>query len=561
MSKSMMFSNNKKQNRSSLSLAIILIAAVFVGTTLAFFFATDWASKSIEMSGKVDILAVGDGNVSIEDNNTISKLIITLDNGYDKLIPGMPIEMPVSVRVTRSTTKPLIRARVTMKILDRETMTEQSDELAAIQNMYGQMLDIIESNDWHLHTDGYFYYVSGVTQTGEGGNTILAEVDATAKNEVLPFIDDKITFPTWITHAYSGLAVQYKITFQAIQNYIPDENGRQLPNTITNSLKIFNEFPDSEVYEPTSVEDFEITYSGDEVIINKKSGVSYPETLKLPQYDSAGKQITTVSASIGQIAAKNIVVPAGYTTITEGMFKNNTTIESIDLSQTSITEIPYEFCSGATNLETVGTPNTLEIIGGSAFMNTSLSSIILPEGLEQINANAFNMTQITSIYIPSTVNVVSDESFLYSYQLRTIVVSDKNENYYDLESSAFVRSSDDLLYLFAPCADYSRFNIASSVKKIAEKAFYNNENIRTISFPASITNLDTNVFYNCPNLQSVIFEGTTPPTFTSSTLHSGTTNNTFVIYVPDAAVNAYKAVANLSAYKDRILPMSEHPDN
>lgn len=560
MSKSMMFSNNKKQNRSSLSLAIILIAAVFVGTTLAFFFATDWASKSLVMSGKVDILAVGDGNVSIEDNNSISKLVITLDNGYNRLIPGMPIEMPVSVRVTRSTTKPLIRARIQMKILDRETMTEQSDELAALQNMYGQMINIIESNDWYLHTDGYFYYISGVTQTGVGGNTILTEVDATAKNEVIPFIDDLITFPTWITHSYSGLAVEYKITFQAVQNYIPDENGRQLPNTITNSLKIFNEFSDSEKYEPTPVENFEITYSGDDVIINKKNGVSYPETLKLPQFDSSGKQITNIASSVGQISAKNLVVPDGYTTIVGSLYKNNTTIQTIDLSHSRITEIPDEFCSGATNLETVVTPTTLQSIGNYAFMNTALSSIILNEGLEEIGASAFYMTQIPSIYIPSTVSVVGDDFFLYSYQLRSIVVSDKNETYYDLEASAFVRSSDDCLYFFAPCSSYSSFTINGSVKKIAEKAFYNNENLRSITIPTSVTNISTNILFNCPNFQSIIFDGSTPPTFASNTLHSGTTNNSFKIYVPDSAVDTYKAVANLSSYQDRILPLSDHPD-
>ena len=172
----MNFSNNKKQN--SWSFMIVFFALFFsaiVGITLAFFFANEWASNSVKLSGKVDIMAEGPGDVSIEDTDNECKLIINLDNGYNRFIPGMPIKMPVDVKVFRSTTMPLMRANVTTSLLINEPLGEDSEENEIMQNLQDQIFDFIETHGWYLHTDGYFYYIANNTDI-KGGDTVLAEV-------------------------------------------------------------------------------------------------------------------------------------------------------------------------------------------------------------------------------------------------------------------------------------------------------------------------------------------------------------------------------------------------
>jgi hypothetical protein len=68
---------------------------------------------------------------------------------------------------------------------------------------------------------------------------------------------------------------------------------------------------------------------------------------------------------------------------------------------------------------------------------------------------------------------------------------------------------------------------------------------------------DSEVFLNCPLLEYIEMESDTPPTLNSSTFNGA--NTTFVIYVPDSAVNDYKDATGWIGYADRILPVSQKP--
>ena len=162
------FSNHERKKISIWGIVLIAILSCVIGATLAFFFDTDWSSGFVSMSGKVQIEAVGAGNATIEDTYT-TNLVITLDKNYPVLIPGMDIHMPANVKVYQSTTKPLLRARLDMELVDTLTMEENSDELRVIQDMYGQLTDVIESNNWYLHTDSYYYYIGNYSQNTQGG--------------------------------------------------------------------------------------------------------------------------------------------------------------------------------------------------------------------------------------------------------------------------------------------------------------------------------------------------------------------------------------------------------
>ena len=88
----------------------------------------------------------------------------------------------------------------------------------------------------------------------------------------------------------------------------------------------------------------------------------------------------------------------------------------------------------------------------------------------------------------------------------------------------------------------SALTIGNTVTNISHEAFMETGKLTTLTIPASVTQIDFWAFTRCTGLTEVIFEGTTPPTFTNQ--HSGVFHDYCppVIYVPDSAVSAYRAI-------------------
>ncbi len=213
------------------------------------------------MSGKVDIEAVGGDGSSIEDeeNNGVvtSKLSMTLQDNYKHLIPNMTISMPVNVKVYQSTTKPLLRAKFSLVLYStdasgNETLLEGENDVYEISpQMTDSIHAVVTSNGWLLNPDdGYYYYIQDNEKKTPITDTLLSEVDVTNGNVIIYFVksDNLITFPKNVEETQSGFKIKFSVTFQAIQNYIPnsaDGGKTKLPVTITNSKIIFDDDRDS----------------------------------------------------------------------------------------------------------------------------------------------------------------------------------------------------------------------------------------------------------------------------------------------------------------------------
>lgn len=243
MNNKMSFDGKKASanNKSIIVFVIILLLSVVSAVTLAFFAGSDYASKWTMTSGKVKIEAVGKGNASIEDQTNSCKLEIEFDRDYGVLIPNMPIRLYANCKVYQSSTKPLLRANFRITLMDSygNPLESSGNEQLEVDITSQIKEKIVDSDNWYYHADGYYYYV----ESEDGDNSILKEIDATGRDTIVPFLNgDEITFPKYVEDDFSGLSVKLKIVFQAIQNYIPDDDGNQIANTIANAQKIFNEF-------------------------------------------------------------------------------------------------------------------------------------------------------------------------------------------------------------------------------------------------------------------------------------------------------------------------------
>ena len=165
------FTNKKSNNMTLWKLISIICFVTLVSVTLAFFSSDDFASKFFGVSGKVQITAVGKGTeyASIEDTDTLCRLEIELDKGYNVLIPGMPVNAIVNCKVSRSTTKPLLRAFFSLSAIDMDTGLVDNENAEITADINSQVHDIItKDNDWYFHTDGYYYYAID-PQSSQGG--------------------------------------------------------------------------------------------------------------------------------------------------------------------------------------------------------------------------------------------------------------------------------------------------------------------------------------------------------------------------------------------------------
>lgn len=81
----------------------------------------------------------------------------------------------------------------------------------------------------------------------------------------------------------------------------------------------------------------------------------------------------------------------------------------------------------------------------------------------------------------------------------------------------------------------------------------------SLTLPATLTNIGGQYTFGSRNrkLTELILKGSTPPKATASNTLNGMSS--MKVYVPDDAVEAYKAAQYWSTYAANIYPMSEYP--
>lgn len=218
-------------------------------------------------------------------------------------------------------------------------------------------------------------------------------------------------------------------------------------------------------------------------------------------------------------------------------FKGNTKITSFDEFEnfTSVTKLnnaadnngtPSPF-SGCTNLVSIKLPNSITIIGTSAFDNCSSLTYISCdfESITEIGSRAFYNCSLLELgdIVLNNVNIIWRGAFYNCYKLRSVVIT------------------SDLNALGTDGWSYGTFE--------------NCTGLRSIVLPHTIATIYRYTFRGCTALETVACNAITPPTIDSAIFSGCTALEN--IYVPDESVEAYKSAANWSTYASRIKPLSE----
>ena len=106
---------------------------------------------------------------------------------------------------------------------------------------------------------------------------------------------------------------------------------------------------------------------------------------------------------------------------------------------------------------------------------------------------------------------------------------------------------------FYACVELTRVEM-TDIKEIGSFTFNGCTALSLAIIGDTVTKIDSSAFLNCFSLARLVVKAATPPTLASNTLKG--CNNLTAIYVPDEAVEAYKAATNWIGYAAKIQPLS-----
>ncbi len=258
----------------------------------------------------------------------------------------------------------------------------------------------------------------------------------------------------------------------------------------------------------------------------------------------AGLENFNASAFLGCVALKNVSVAQGNEHYASGLgivyTKNYSTLVLypcgyVDTKYTfpenvvAIGDYAFQFSQ---NLKEIVFRDDLEAIGNYAFFNSVLRRIHIPDNVKTIGDHAFEETYISeltigegvvsigdfafynalgadSLYIPASVEHIGTGAFMGSelYLFEKLEVSPENQYYSSQDNVLF--NKDKTLLIQCPALILNQedelvetYTIPDSVKKIGEYAFYDFY-ITNIIFGKNVTTVANSAFYQNSNIKTV----------------------------------------------------------
>ncbi|MGI5070246.1 leucine-rich repeat protein [Treponema pectinovorum] len=227
--------------------------------------------------------------------------------------------------------------------------------------------------------------------------------------------------------------------------------------------------------------------------------------------------------------------PENLTTIAAEAFYDCTGLKTLDFSKsTKLKIIENETFRGCSDIETLNLPTNLEVIGSSAFNDCAGISgkVQFPATLKEIGASAFfkckNITELdfsactqltkianaafnrctglTQVKLPASLTKIGN-IFTGCTKLSNISIDSQNPELCSVDNIIYNKAKTELIF-GAPSVPQAN-TIPSSVTKISENAFINNQSLSSVQLPASLLDIEASAFDTCKKLQNIDFSMST----------------------------------------------------
>ena len=202
-----------------------------------------------------------------------------------------------------------------------------------------------------------------------------------------------------------------------------------------------------------------------------------------------------------------------------GTRAKNSTINGLDNNQY------YSFCGGKDRASGI----------------KNISEFRLPEGIVTIKNRAFAYSDYTKIVLPSTVQVISGSPSNGNDKMKWEV--NANNKYFktDVNGALYDYNMTTLMVLNGGSGD--SYTVRDETTIIREWALYENSVIKTLTLPATVTEMKENCITGTPNLSKIICLGKTPATYVGkkdTKNKVGPSSGEKIIYVPKGCIDAYR---------------------
>ena len=225
---------------------------------------------------------------------------------------------------------------------------------------------------------------------------------------------------------------------------------------------------------------------------------------------------------------KSVTIPKSVTTLGTGVFQDSGLTSVTFASGIQLTEIPQKAFMG-TKLESVTLPDSVTKVNHNAFRDVStLKSVTFGNASEiKLMSNAFYRTGLTSLNIPSNVTYIGEFCFVGLENLTSLTVDGSNPNYKSVDGLLLSKNGRKLIA--APAGRTGSLTVPTSVEEIGFgafersaltevkfdananiltfgcRAFFEAENLKQITVPASVVSIDYYAFAYCESLETVAF--------------------------------------------------------
>lgn len=265
---------------------------------------------------------------------------------------------------------------------------------------------------------------------------------------------------------------------------------------------------------------------GESVTIKKWSGtdtqINIPEKIE-------GKKVTGIgdAAFDGCITLISVAIPESVTAIGKGAFQNCSALTTVTIPE-SVTTIGGWAFAGCSALTKITLPKGITGIEQSVFVDcSSLTEITIPNGVTSIGSTAFAVcSSLTEINLPESLTSIGARAFMDCSSLlrinipegimsldacgifglcpclTDIKVSEKNQNYKDIDGVLFNKAGTELV-MCPTGKEIEKYDIPAGTVNIGNEAFRYCRNLTEINIPEGVTNIGNRAFYGCRSITDI----------------------------------------------------------
>ena len=205
-------------------------------------------------------------------------------------------------------------------------------------------------------------------------------------------------------------------------------------------------------------------------------------------------------------------VPSGVTTLQNGAFTDNSSLNSVTFPN-SLQTIGKNVFANCTSLRNVVIPENVISIGASAFSGCShITTATIDASIKVLSANAFkDCGSLQSVVLPSSLEKIGESAFENCKSLQNV---EFGNSLTVIEKEAFKKCGFVQLELpdgvttigenaFRDCKQMTSIVLPNSLKVVEKELFRGCERLVNVSLPSQLTMIGENAFRDCKALPSV----------------------------------------------------------